>query len=416
MYYRPIFLSAVLLAITIFTFSTWSPYILSTVSWPSPSQSPLQTGSSQGQSPNDAATLLSHGKNRRPKTEHLTLRANMPHEYLPTAHNQRRLIVIGDIHGMNTELGHLLDKARYDSSRDHVVTLGDMVNKGHDSKGVLARLMAMNASAVRGNHEDRLLLALEEYHNRAAPARHGDSDSDSDSSEDGNDQPNIEKMRKKDKKILKVAKSLTAKQVKWLSHLPVILEAKPLQLYFVHAGLVPGVRLDRQDPWAVMNMRSLVYPQAQEELRRKTQSTSNSTALPNQEQDPLSGAEEDPQEDNNDDDDDDDDEDAQPDKHHGDDNTAEDTSHVIAVPLDDHSGEQWTKAWDRYTKHRPKSSRRTVMYGHDARRGFMKGKFTVGLDSGCVRGGALTALIVQAGAGHEPFRYTKIHVPCKKFA
>ncbi|KAG6049755.1 hypothetical protein E4U39_005504 [Claviceps sp. Clav50 group G5] len=406
MYYRQIFLSAVLLAITVFTFSTWSPYILSTVSWPSPSQSPLQAGSSQGQSLNDATTLLSHGKNRRPKTDHLTLRANMPHEYLPTAHNQRRLIVIGDIHGMNTELGHLLDKARYDSTRDHVVTLGDMVNKGHDSKGVLARLMAMNASAVRGNHEDRLLLALEEYHNRAAPDRHADSNR----GEDGNDRPNIENMRKKDKKILKVAKSLTAKQVRWLSHLPVILEAKPLQLYFVHAGLVPGVRLDKQDPWAVMNMRSLVYPQAQDELRRKTQSTSNSTALPDQEQDPLSGVEETPQEDHNDDEDY-----AQPDKDHGDDDV-EDTSHVIAVPLDDHSGEQWTKAWDRYTKHLPKSSRRTVMYGHDARRGFTEGKFTVGLDSGCVRGGSLTALIVQAGSGHEPFRYTKIHVPCKKFA
>ncbi|KAG6020352.1 hypothetical protein E4U19_006419 [Claviceps sp. Clav32 group G5] len=406
MYYRQIFLSAVLLAITVFTFSTWSPYILSTVSWPSPSQSPLQAGSSQGQSLNDATTLLSHGKNRRPKTDHLTLRANMPHEYLPTAHNQRRLIVIGDIHGMNTELGHLLDKARYDSTRDHVVTLGDMVNKGYDSKGVLARLMAMNASAVRGNHEDRLLLALEEYHNRAAPDRHANSNS----GEDGNDRPNIENMRKKDKKILKVAKSLTAKQVRWLSHLPVILEAKPLQLYFVHAGLVPGVRLDKQDPWAVMNMRSLVYPQAQDELRRKTQSTSNSTALPDQEQDPLSGVEETPQEDHNDDEDY-----AQPDKDHGDDDV-EDTSHVIAVPLDDHSGEQWTKAWDRYTKHLPKSSRRTVMYGHDARRGFTEGKFTVGLDSGCVRGGSLTALIVQAGSGHEPFRYTKIHVPCKKFA
>ncbi|KAG6088991.1 hypothetical protein E4U31_006853 [Claviceps sp. LM219 group G6] len=401
MYYRQIFLSAVLLAITIFTFSTWSPYILSTVSWPSHSQS---------QSPNDATTLLSHGKNQRPKTDHLTLRANMPHEYLPTAHNQRRLIVIGDIHGMNTELGHLLDKARYDSSRDHVVTLGDMVNKGHDSKGVLARLMAMNASAVRGNHEDRLLLALEEYHNRAAPDRHGDSDS----SEAGNNRPNTEKMRKKDKKILKVAKSLTATQIRWLSHLPVILEAKPLQLYFVHAGLVPGVQLDRQDPWAVMNMRSLVYPQAQDELRRKTQSTSNSTALPDQEQDTLSGAEDEPQEDNNNDEEQ---SDAQPGKDHGDgDDDVENISHVIAVPLDDHSGEQWTKAWDRYTKHRPKSSRRTVMYGHDARRGFTEGEFTVGLDSGCVRGGALTALIVQAGAGHEPFRYTKIHVPCKKFA
>lgn len=315
----------------------------------------------------------------------LTLTASIPQTYLPTTHNERRLIVIGDIHGMNTELGHLLGEARYDSSHDHVVTLGDMVNKGPDSKGVLARLMTMNASAVRGNHEHHLLLALEEYNSRAAP------------NQDHDDPPSVIETRPRNKKILKVAKTLSLEQVSWLSGLPVILKAKSLQLYFVHGGLVPGVRLQQQDPWAVMNMRSLVYPS--EELRRNAESASDSNSdsdsLLETERDAGSGQEE---------------EDEADDGGHDD----VDASKVVAIPTDDHSGEEWTRAWDRYMKHRAESARRTVMYGHDARRGFTEGKHTVGLDTGCVRGGSLTGLIVRSDA-KRGFSYTRIQVPCKNF-
>ncbi|KAG6001930.1 hypothetical protein E4U21_003646 [Claviceps maximensis] len=392
MSYRLVFISAVLLAITItfLTIPACLPYLLSATAWPSSffSPSPSRDGASRDQSSNEFTTAMSSERNHRPKIDHLTLMASVPRKYLPTVHNQRRLIIIGDIHGMNTELGHLLDEARYDSSRDHLVTLGDMVNKGPDSTGVLARLMSMNASAVRGNHEDRLLLALDDYDSRAASVRHSNGGGDDD------DDSRVIEMRKRNRKILKVAKTLTAEQVRWLSHLPVILKAKPLHLYFVHAGLVPGVRLDKQDPWAVMNMRSLVYPQ--EEHGRKADDETMSDAPPVQEQELLQRQ----HHENNDNDND----------------NAQDASKVIAVPTDKHSGEQWAKAWDRYTKRLSKSARWTVMYGHDARRGFTESKYTVGLDSACVRGGSLTGLIVEADAKHRPFKCTKVQVPCKKYA
>ncbi|KAG6022643.1 hypothetical protein E4U41_002222 [Claviceps citrina] len=385
MSHRRILLSAVLFAVIIFTILTCLPHnLLNTTTWSSHSVS--RAGAAPGQSPNDDAALMPMsygGKNRHPNLDHLTLVASIPDEYVPTSHNGRRLIVVGDVHGMNTELGHLLDKAGYDSSRDHVVTLGDMVNKGPDSKGVVARLMAMNASAVRGNHEDGLLLALNEYNSRVAPDWHGGG------SGSGGDPLHAMEMRKREKKMLKVAKTLTAGQVRWLSQLPLILEAKALRLCFVHAGLVPGVRLDRQDAWAVMNMRSLVY--AQEELRRSADGAADSDAPSVDVRDLLMGQQEDEDEDDD----------------------VADASQVAATPTDDHSGERWAKAWDRYTSRRTKSARRTVMYGHDAKRGFTKSKYTVGLDSGCVKGRSLTALIVRAGTPkHKTFRYTKIGVPC----
>lgn len=42
----------------------------------------------------------------------------------------------------------------------------------------------------------------------------------------------------------------------------------------------------------------------------------------------------------------------------------------------------------------------TVVYGHDAKSGLSLKEYTKGLDSGCVKGGKLTALVVSDG-GHQ---------------
>jgi protein phosphatase len=85
--------------------------------------------------------------------------------------------VIGDVHGCRAELETLLDKLGYQVERDggqavsaahpggrRVIFLGDLVDRGPDSPGVLRLAMGMVASgaalAVPGNHEDKLLRAL----------------------------------------------------------------------------------------------------------------------------------------------------------------------------------------------------------------------------------------------------------------
>lgn len=73
-----------------------------------------------------------------------------------------RILAIGDIHGCSTALDSLLNGVNLRKS-DVIVTLGDYVNKGPDTKGVLNRLIALHERGqlvpIRGNHDLMFLLA-----------------------------------------------------------------------------------------------------------------------------------------------------------------------------------------------------------------------------------------------------------------
>jgi serine/threonine protein phosphatase 1 len=74
----------------------------------------------------------------------------------------RRTIAIGDIHGCSAALAALI-AAIDPQPHDCLVTLGDYVDRGNDSRGVLDQLIAL-ASRCRlvpllGNHEEMLLAA-----------------------------------------------------------------------------------------------------------------------------------------------------------------------------------------------------------------------------------------------------------------
>ena len=86
--------------------------------------------------------------------------------------------VIGDVHGCLAELGELLARLGYSGEHDAAgrltgashphgrtaVFLGDLVDRGPDTPGVLSMVMRMTAAghalAVAGNHEAKLLRAL----------------------------------------------------------------------------------------------------------------------------------------------------------------------------------------------------------------------------------------------------------------
>lgn len=61
--------------------------------------------------------------------------------------------VIGDIHGRLDLLDRLL--ARLGSRR--IVVMGDVIDRGPDTRGVIDRLIARNALGILGNHEQWLL-------------------------------------------------------------------------------------------------------------------------------------------------------------------------------------------------------------------------------------------------------------------
>lgn len=79
----------------------------------------------------------------------------------------RRIYAIGDIHGRLDLLDLLLERIAGDDERGdaELIFLGDLVDRGDDSRGVVDRLLALrdtrSARFLMGNHEEVFLRALE---------------------------------------------------------------------------------------------------------------------------------------------------------------------------------------------------------------------------------------------------------------
>jgi hypothetical protein len=194
---------------------------------------------------------------------------------------------------------------------------------------------------------------------------------------------------------VQVARSLNKKQREWLSNLPVILKVGSLPSYghvvVVHAGLVPDIPLESQDPWAVMHMRTLVYPA--EQLRRertkkmlediRSEQAGKRVSVPDEEVDrELQNS------------------------HDRGEGRAD---RNVALPVEGRGGKPWSEAWDEnQEKLNGDIEKTTVVYGHDAKRGLNVGKFAFGLDSSCVKGGRLTAMIFEPQGGKVGHRLVSV--------
>ena len=78
-----------------------------------------------------------------------------------------RLIAVGDIHGHNLALESLL-KLLSPQEDDTIVTLGDYINRGPDSCGVIETLLELQSKchlvSILGNHEEMMLDSRDDRH------------------------------------------------------------------------------------------------------------------------------------------------------------------------------------------------------------------------------------------------------------
>jgi serine/threonine protein phosphatase 1 len=146
-----------------------------------------------------------------------------------------RLLAIGDIHGCSLALDRLLQAVNLKKT-DKIVTLGDYINKGPDSKGVIERLIQLDQQdqliPLKGNHEIELLNALEDkYHQSKWLNLRGES--------------TLASYNPKKSKDLSVIPS----QHWHFLHKTCLNAWSTDQFIFVHANLHPFVPLERQDEY-----------------------------------------------------------------------------------------------------------------------------------------------------------------------
>lgn len=345
---------------------------------PKPAQKKKPDG---GKARGEADKPMTYGTGHRPNFEGggalVTMGALAP-ETRPTTTNGKRLVIVGDVHGMVAPLQALLAKVSFDAEggKDHLVFVGNMISKGPESAAVVSLAMSLGASSVRGVHEDRVLLANDVL-NRT------------DSDTPAHDNLEQEHLAHGDYDERVVAETLSQEQIDWLASHPVILDAGAVpgaqRLLVAHAGLVPGLPLELQDPWPAMHMRSVVYPREQVRLKSATKKIND--MLKKKGQNDGGGAVAKKAKD------------ALIDKEFVD--TSKATDRELFVPVDDYSGDEWSRLWNVAEAAKPAGQRLSVVYGHDIKLGLNVGKYSYGINTNCVSGGKLTALVISGSSSYQ---------------
>jgi serine/threonine protein phosphatase 1 len=136
-----------------------------------------------------------------------------------------RLIAIGDIHGCHAEFAELLERVAFVPS-DRLVLLGDLVNRGPDSRKVIDLARQLSAVSLLGNHELRLL-------NYRRTRNDGD-------------------LKETDAETFA---ELRPEDWKYLEAMPLTHEEPELQIVFVHGGFLPGEPWQRQPAQVVTRIQ-----------------------------------------------------------------------------------------------------------------------------------------------------------------
>jgi predicted phosphodiesterase len=140
--------------------------------------------------------------------------------------------IIGDIHGCLSELKELHEVLKAQGIEDYY-HLGDMIDRGPDSPGVVRYCRVNGFRGVMGNHESSLLALIDRSkspHFQASKLP-------------------VEKLARWD-----IARALSSKDIQYIRSLPKLHVFDDLKIVLVHGGLWPNRSLWEQD-------RSILYLQ-----------------------------------------------------------------------------------------------------------------------------------------------------------
>ncbi|OAX80842.1 hypothetical protein ACJ72_04814 [Emergomyces africanus] len=261
--------------------------------------------------------------------------ALLPSNEKPAGDNQKRkrLIVVGDVHGCLDELESLLQKTNFDHKNGDHLIFTGDLIAKGPESIGVVDLARKHRASCVRGNHEDRVLL------RRREAKENTRSLDNEPNKADYDLEAYSTERS-------LAIQLSDEQANWLDGCPVILKVGSIkgmgEVVVVHGGLVPGVELASQDPSAVMSMRTI-------DLSSHVPSASSKgvswTKLFNKHQSMLAVARQ------------------------------------SAPP----------GMRDRY------SGATTVIYGHDANPSPSLKKYTKGLDTNCVKGGKLSAMIIQDG-------------------
>lgn len=164
-------------------------------------------------------------------------------EFIILPDDFQRIYAVGDVHGNLKELATLIDfisQERPITEHDLVVFIGDYIDRGPDSRGVIEYLRAFcqknpNTQCLQGNHEEMLLsfLGLSGEHGEFYLANGG-----AQCLESYGIDPTMERSE--------IVRALPPGDIDFIQGLPVGVIVDNYIL--VHAGIRPEVPLEMQDP------------------------------------------------------------------------------------------------------------------------------------------------------------------------
>ncbi len=179
---------------------------------------------------------------------------------MPRGPDDARIYAIGDIHGrldLLTAMSRMIDAdaARHPDRRPIEILIGDLIDRGPDSAGVvdfvIARRQHRDLTALRGNHEqyvrdalvsDRSIARWMSFGGQAALNSYG-----IESKENGELRPSATLAEDFRRAIPDLHRSFFLSLQDYVRHGDYL---------FVHAGLRPGIPLERQSPEDLVMIRN----------------------------------------------------------------------------------------------------------------------------------------------------------------